>query len=127
MEMLHHAVNWVEIPVLDFERAKKFYSAIYDYEMPEMMMGPQRMGFLLFDQQNGGIGAAIVQGEGYVPTSQGAKVYLNGGADLNTVLNRVVAAGGKVLMPKMLITPELGCFGMFEDTEGNHISLHSNS
>ena len=38
MEMMHHAVNWFEIPVTDFNRAKIFYSSIYDYETPEMMM-----------------------------------------------------------------------------------------
>ena len=40
MEMFQNAVNWVEIPVLNFDRAKSFYSTIYDFEMPEMMMGP---------------------------------------------------------------------------------------
>lgn len=123
--MFKDAVTWVEIPVANFERAKQFYSIIYDYMMPEVAMGPNRMGFLLFDQKGGGIGAAIVQGEGYTPTSEGAKVYLNGGSDLDIILNRVEEAGGKVIMPKMEITPELGCFGIFEDTEGNHISLHS--
>jgi predicted enzyme related to lactoylglutathione lyase len=125
MEMMHNAVNWVEIPVTDFNRAKKFYSHIYDYDMPEMMMGPNRMGFLLFNQQGGGIGAAILQGESYVPTPNGVKVYLNGGTDLNTVLSRVPGAGGKIVLPKMQITPELGSVAIFEDTEGNHISLHS--
>lgn len=126
MEMTKNAIAWIEIPVSDFDRAKKFYSRIFDYEMPEMPMGPNRMGFLLYDQPGGGIGGAIVKGEGYVPAT-GAKVYLNGGTDLNTVLNRVENAGGKVVMPKILITPELGHFGTFQDTEGNIISLHSMS
>ncbi len=125
MEMSKNAINWVEIPVSNFNRAKQFYSTIYDYEMPEMQMGPQRMGFLLYDQQGGGIGGAIVQGEGYMPSSLGAKVYLTAGNDLNIVLNRVEQAGGKVIMPKTEITPELGNFALFEDSEGNHISLHS--
>ncbi|MDZ4795419.1 MAG: VOC family protein [Bacteroidota bacterium] len=125
MEMQKNAINWVEIPVSDFGRAKKFYSIIYDYEMPEMMMGAQQMGFLLFDQPAGGIGGAIVKGEGYVPSNQGAKIYLNAGTDLNVVLNRVENAGGKVVMPKTQITPDLGHFAIFEDTEGNLISLHS--
>lgn len=123
--MFKDAITWAEIPVFDFSRAKKFYSIIYDYEMPEMMMGPNQMGFLIFDQKGGGIGAAIVKGEGYKPTKDGTKVYLNGGTDLNIVLNRVEQAGGKILLPKMQITPELGCFGIFEDSEGNHISIHS--
>jgi len=62
--MTKNAINWIEIPVSDFERAKKFYSAIFDFEMPEMQMGPQLMGFLLYDQPGGGIGGAIVKGEG---------------------------------------------------------------
>ncbi|MEO6668858.1 MAG: VOC family protein [Ferruginibacter sp.] len=125
MEMQKNAITWVEIPVSDFGRAKKFYSTIYDYEMPEMMMGPQKMGFLLFDQPGGGIGAAIVKGDSYVPSKEGSRVYLNGGTDLNVVLNKVENAGGKIVMPKMQITPELGHFAIFEDTEGNLISLHS--
>jgi predicted enzyme related to lactoylglutathione lyase len=124
MEMLEHAVNWVEIPVVDFDRAKKFYSTIYDYEMPEMMMGPNRMGFLLFKQE-GGVGAAIVKGEGYTPVKNGAKVYLNGGADLNIVLNRISKAGGKVILEKTVVAPGLGHFAIFEDSEGNILSLHS--
>jgi hypothetical protein len=125
MEMIKNIVNWIEIPVHDFDRAKKFYSTIYDYEMPEMMMGPNRMGFLLYDQPGGGIGGAIVKGDGYEPTVKGVRVYLSAGKDCNTVLNRIEKAGGKVTMSKTLIAPELGYFAAFEDTEGNFISLHS--
>lgn len=124
MEMLKNAVNWIEIPVVNFERAKKFYSAIFDFEMPEMVMGPNKMGFLLFEQQ-GGVGAAIVQGEWYVPSDKGTLVYLNGGKDLSTVLNRVEKAGGKILLVKTQITPELGYFAYFMDCEGNRVALHS--
>lgn len=126
MEMLQNAINWFEIPVHDFDRAKSFYSTIYDYEMPESMMGSYRMGFLLHDRENG-IGGAIVHGEGCVPGAVGAKVYLNGGSDLNTVLARVEQAGGAVILPKTEITPEIGFFAIFSDTEGNQIGLHSMS
>lgn len=124
MEMLTNAVNWIEIPVADFERAKKFYSTIYDYEMPEYPMGEHhRMGILLYEQSKG-VGGAIVQGEGYVPSDTGTKPYLNGGADLNTVLSRVAAAGGIVVMEKTSIG-ENGFMALFNDTEGNLVALHS--
>jgi len=42
---LGNALNWFEIPVADFDRAKKFYETIFNYQMPESMMGPSRMGF----------------------------------------------------------------------------------
>jgi len=125
MEKIINSINWVEIPVLNFTQAKEFYSRIYDYEMPENTMPSGRMGFLPMDPESQGIGAAIVQGSGYVPTALGAKVYLNGGKDLLTVLNRVEAAGGEIITHKTKISDELGFFSVFQDTEGNHISLHS--
>ncbi len=124
MEMLTNAVSWFEIPAADFERARIFYSRIFDYEMPVHQMGPNLMGFLLFDQASG-IGGAIVNGEGYVPSREGALVYLNGGSDLLTVLDRVDEAGGQILVGKTLISPTLGYVAIFMDCEGNRIALHS--
>ena len=125
MEKMTNSISWVEIPVLNFDRAKEFYSRIYDFEMYEEMMGGCRMGFLPMERESQGVGGAIVQGSGYTPSSLGAKVYLNGGTNLLTVLNRVEGAGGDVLIHKTKITDEIGYFAAFEDTEGNHIYLHS--
>lgn len=124
MEMVTNAINWFEIPVSDFERAQKFYSTILDYEMPAQEMGPVRMGFLP-SEQGKGVGGAIVKGEGYTPGSGGALVYLNGGNDLGTVLGRIETAGGAVVTPKTQITPDLGHYAVFTDSEGNRVALHS--
>jgi uncharacterized protein len=125
MEMLDNAINWVEIPVSDFERAKKFYSTIYDYEMPVNPGPPVRMGFLLYEMKEQRVGGAICFGPGHIPSKTGVLPYLNGGKDLSVVLNRVEAAGGKVLMPKTFITREVGHVAQFLDSEGNRIALHS--
>lgn len=125
MEYVTNAVSWVEIPVTDFERAKKFYSTIFDYEMPEMIMDNVRMGFLLYNQEQGGIGGAIVQGEGCNPSENGTKLYLNGGSDLNIILNRIESAGGKTIVTKTDIGSGFGFFALFNDTEGNQLGLHS--
>ena len=122
--MMHNAASWFEIPVADFDRAKRFYSTIYNFDMPEMVMGPVKMGILLHDRTNGGIGGAIVCGEGYVPSKTGAKVYLNGGSDLSVVLDRVVPAGGAIVVGKTAVG-DMGFIAIVEDTEGNYISLHS--
>ena len=50
MEGINNSINWFEISVLDFERAKLFYSMIYNYEMPEQMMGQLKMGFFLVEK-----------------------------------------------------------------------------
>ncbi|HZL12269.1 MAG TPA: VOC family protein [Prolixibacteraceae bacterium] len=125
MEKMTNSINWFEIPVLNFDRAKEFYSRIYDFEMTESTMASVRMGFFPMDTGSQGVGGAIVQGNGYLPTSLGIKVYLNGGKDLLSVLNRVNAAGGDIIVPKTKISDKIGYFAVFEDTEGNHISLHS--
>ncbi len=97
---LGNALNWFEIPVTDFERAKKFYETIFDYQMPENMMGKVKMGFFLYDFQNGKIGGAICKSEMHKPSKEGSLVYLNCQPDLQIVLDKVDSAGGKVLKPK---------------------------
>lgn len=121
-----HAINWFEIPVADFDRAKKFYETIFHYQMPENTMGPARMGFLLYDFQNGGRGGAIVHNpEFYTPSANGTLVYLNCDPDLQPVLGRVEEAGGKVTSPKQAVAPGLGFWALIVDSEGNRIALHS--
>src|SRR5450432_3174871 len=105
---LANAINWFEIPVTDFDRAKKFYEAIFDYQMPESVMGQTRMGFFLYDFKSGKIGGAICHGNGYTPSEQGSLIYLNAEPDLQIVLNRVETAGGKIIQQKTLVTPDLG-------------------
>lgn len=124
--MNKHAVNWFEIPVLDFERARRFYSEIFCFEMPERILGELRMGFLLHEPDRG-IGGAIVQGDGYRPAPEGSLIYLNGGDDLSLIVERITPAGGKVLVPKTRINPEMGYYALFIDTEGNRLGLHSRS
>lgn len=124
METATNSINWFEIPVSDFGRAKAFYSKILDFEMPTMEMAGSLMGFLPHEQGKG-VGGAIIKGEGLEPSAQGTTVYLNGGEDLSVVLNRVEQAGGKTVLPKTEITEEIGFFAVFHDTEGNKVALHS--
>lgn len=125
MENVTHAVNWFEIPVADFERARKFYSAIFDYDMPASEMGGARLGFFPCDFAAGGIGGAINKSDRRHPSADGSLVYLNGGADLSVVLDRVEGAGGRVVVPKTQLSPEIGFIAIFEDSEGNRVGLHS--
>ena len=124
MEELKNAINWFEIPATDFDRAVRFYSDIYAFDMPTHQMGDNKMGF--FHHEHGaGIGGAVVFGDGYLPSKNGSKLYLNGGSDLLVVLDRVTDAGGKIVTEKTLITPDIGYFAMIDDTEGNRVYLHS--
>jgi uncharacterized protein len=118
-----NSLNWFEIPVLDFTRAKKFYETIYDAEIMEMPFPDGKYGMLPSDMEKG-VGGGIAQYEGFEPSQKGALVYLNGGEDLSTPLAKVEAAGGKIVMPKTSIGGN-GFMATIIDTEGNKVVLHS--
>jgi predicted enzyme related to lactoylglutathione lyase len=88
------------------------------------MMG-MKMGFLPSDRE--AVGGAIVTSDQHKPSMDGAVIYLNGNPDLNGPLSRVEKAGGKVLMPKMKITDDIGHMAFFLDSEGNKVAFHSNA
>ena len=115
-------LNWFEIPVTDIERAAKFYSAVFDIHLTIQ----QGDGFssAIFPH-NGGAGGGLVAGEGYQPNSQGSLLYLNANPDVQNILDKIEAAGGKILVPKTEISPDYGHMAVFLDTEGNRIALHS--
>jgi len=124
--MNQHAINWFEIPVADFDRAKQFYEAIFNYQMPVNQMGKARMGFFVYDFQNGGRGGAIVHNpDFYAPADNGTMVYLNCEPDLQIVLDKVESAGGTVLKEKTEVAPNLGYWALIKDSEGNRVALHS--
>jgi hypothetical protein len=122
---MSNTINWFEIPAVDFQRACDFYGKILAGELQKTNMGGFDMGFLPMEQGSTGVGGAIVTGEGYTPSSNGSVVYLNGGENLQTILDRVSEAGGNIVLPKTQITPEIGYFAFFIDSEGNKIGLHS--
>lgn len=121
---MKNSINWFEIPVKNFDRAKKFYETILGAETQTMEAMGMKSAFFPFDMKGGGIGGCIIKGKGYEPSQSGSLVYLNGGDDLSTVLTKVEKAGGKILLPKTAIGPN-GFMAHFTDTEGNKVGLHS--
>jgi len=120
---MKNSVNWFEIPVKNFERAKKFYEAVLGSPIMEMPHPAFKYGILPGDMENGVTGG-IVEGEGFTPSATGALIYLNGGDDLSISLSKVEQAGGKIVLPKTSIG-ENGFMAHFMDTEGNKVALHS--
>ena len=120
---MENLINWFEIPAKDFKRAVTFYKSVLGMDIKETEMFGTKMGFLPTDGKN--VSGAIVQGEDYKPSTDGVVAYLNGGKNLQTVLDKVASNNGKVIVPKTQISPEMGYFGMFIDTEGNKMAVHS--
>jgi predicted enzyme related to lactoylglutathione lyase len=118
------AISWFEIPATDYQRAINFYEAIFDCSLNRMDMDNFKMA--MFEVEDGTTGGAVVHAPGYYETgSQGPLIYLNGSPDLQNVLDKIEAAGGKILQPKTQISPQYGYMAIFTDTEGNKIGLHS--
>ena len=123
---MKNAISWFEIPSTDIDRAQKFYETIFSTQLITMDMPNLKMrAFPLEDMM--GVGGAIVWSDGFHKPSatDGPLIYLNGNPDVQTILDRVVTAGGTVIVPKTEISPEYGFMGVFIDTEGNRIGLHS--
>lgn len=118
-----NAVNWFEIYVSDFGRAKQFYEAALQTTLTECTMDTCRMGMFPSDEKNG-VGGAITQMDGISPGAGGTLVYLNVEGDLDGVLERAPANGGAVVKPRMAIG-EHGFIGIIKDTEDNVVGLHS--
>jgi hypothetical protein len=124
--MKTHAIDWFEIPAADFDRAVRFYEAIFAFKTSFMPIpnGP-KMAMFPVDPGEGVGGAICHHPEWYVPSKAGTLVYLNADPDLSTVLARIEGAGGKVVVPKTQISQQYGFMAVFLDSEGNRVALHS--
>ena len=122
-----NALNWFEISVSDITRATKFYETVFNVKLEQMEIMDMKMAMFPAENMNGKVSGSLVQGSMHKPSAEGVLIYLNGNPDLAVALGKVENAGGKVVMPKMNISPEIGNMAFFIDTEGNKIGLHSNN
>jgi uncharacterized protein len=122
-----NAISWFEIPATDLDRASKFYETIFGISLIPMDLPNIKMRMFPIDDPMTGIGGAVVDSGGFhkPSMSDGPLIYLNGNPDVQIVLDKVVAAGGSVMVPKTEISPEYGFMAVIADTEGNRIGLHS--
>ena len=125
MKATENALTWFEIAVIDIARAKKFYEKVFDIEMPQQEMIGMKMAFFPTENMSEKVGGGLVQSDMHKPSKDGAIIYLNGNPDLALALGKIEGAGGKVVMPKTLITEDIGYMAFFIDTEGNKVALHS--
>ncbi|MCL5028003.1 MAG: VOC family protein [Bacteroidetes bacterium] len=125
-----NAVNWFEIPVTDTERAKKFYETILDIEMETQFVEEtnEELTFFPFLPKivrgtSGRVSGALVKNNRSKPSENGTMVYINANPSIQPIIDRIEAAGGKIILPKKKILA--GCIAIFIDTEGNKVGLHA--
>lgn len=121
---MNNPVNWFEIATIDLERAKNFYTAVFNSEFEHIEMPGNEMYMFKMSGESAKYGSgAIVKTNENTPSAEGTIIYFSC-KDAATEAARVDAAGGKLLFPKMSIG-EFGFISQFIDTEGNRIGLHS--
>lgn len=120
---MKNPVQWFEITATDLERAKKFYSKVFNLEFECVEMPDSKM-YMFGNPDNSGSAGALVQAGDIKPSTDGTVVYFSC-EDVSRELVLIEKEGGKVVLPKT----DIGGFGFFAqiiDTEGNRIGLHSN-
>ncbi|GMN09178.1 VOC family protein [Croceitalea sp. MTPC9] len=124
--MEQNLIGWIEIPVTNMARARDFYEAVFQIKITVQDFGGTLMGWLPAEHGKPGCsGSLILQPEWYIPNrKEGVLIYFSC-KDVQNELDRIEAAGGRILKHKTKISDEIGFMGLFHDSEGNRIALHS--
>lgn len=112
-----------EIPATNISRAIDFYQSVLGIKIEKVDMPGMQMG--VFPYKNQITSGVIIKAEGYQPSASGVTIYLNGGNNLQVILDKVEKSEGEIITTKTPHADESGYFALFLDSEGNKIGLHS--
>ncbi len=118
----HNPVVYFEIPVIEIDRAIKFYQAVFNFQFEKAIIDHNEMALFPFSDESKGISGALAKGEIYKPTKDGILIYFRT-INIEETLRLAIENGGKLLYPKTS-NGEWGFVAEFEDSEGNRIALH---
>jgi predicted enzyme related to lactoylglutathione lyase len=116
-------ISIFEIPATDISRAVDFYQTVLDIKIEKIDLPDMQMGILPYEGQM--VTGVIIKADGYKPSAEGVTIYLNGGDNLQVILDKVEKSVGKIVIPKTQHADGSGYFATFIDSEGNKIGLHS--
>jgi len=121
---MSNVLNWFEIPSVDFERAVQFYNQVLGIELARGAF--MELPYAFFPSEPHVVTGAVVLNPEMKPSTQGTVIYFNAGTSeqLGAMVERVIPAGGQVLMPTTSISPQ-GFIALMLDSEGNQIGLHA--
>lgn len=110
-----NTVSWWEIPVQDLEKAKTFYTAVFDWGYTPFGKGYE--GILAGETMIGGLSASESQ-----DVAEGIRIYVQVD-DMEAVFAKVEANGGATKTARTEIGGDMGWWGNFTDPEGRIIGL----
>ena len=120
---MSNRIVWIDIPVIDLERAITFYSAVIG--SPVTKEGGPGFVFGLLPHAGTDVGGCLYLPDAdNAPSKVGPLVYLNAEGRLPQAVEAVTAHGGQVLHAVHPIGPH-GFRAIVLDSEGNRIALHA--
>ncbi len=122
MKKASNPVVYFEIPVIDMDRAVKFYTAVFNFSFQKEVIDHNEMALFPFNAANEGITGALAKGDSYKPSLNGTLVYFKTD-NIDQTLALALKNGAELLYPKTSNGP-LGFVAEFKDSEGNRIALH---
>jgi predicted enzyme related to lactoylglutathione lyase len=114
--MPHGKICYLEIPADRAEDSARFYSEIFGWKVRE-----RGDGNLAFDD-TGSVSGTWVKEADRTPDER-TRTYIMVD-DITESLQRIAAAGGKVLTPRTAIGQGMGAFAAFTDPVGNEFGLY---
>jgi len=121
MTRVHVRATYVEIPAEDLERAERFYRGLFGASVRRTVVDGHQCCILDDDSDAAGAVIALMQGESYVPSVDGTRVYVSVD-DVEAVVARAQKLGGSVLYPVTEVADSL-IVAELADSEGNRIAL----
>ena len=113
--MAHGDITHIDIPVSDLGKAQEFYSDLFGWNIRAL---PGFEDYPMWMAPNG------ISGGGLAPRSEGftqPRSYVEVDS-IDETVEKAVAAGGSVAMPKGNIT-DTSWWAVIVDPDGNHIGL----
>lgn len=139
--MEHAAVNWIQIPATNLDRAVKFYTNTFGFEFEIEVLNDIDHALFRPDKYNKQpVNGAIIQAKDDVEIGLGPILFFDATGKFDVLLHNIEEFGGKVIVGKTLIKKQLeegrnlipntyidqqpGYFAHFYDSEGNRLGLY---
>ncbi|MBA3898913.1 MAG: VOC family protein [Bacteroidetes bacterium] len=124
-----NSVVHFEIPSSDKNRAKKFYSDVFGWDIIDMPINGYEYSSAITSpidehytpKEKGTINGAIIEKD----ESVSAPVITINVESIEEHAKKIEASGGKLIVPKDEV-PDMGYYAYFKDTEGNVMGLWEN-
>ncbi|HSP86600.1 MAG TPA: VOC family protein [Ignavibacteriaceae bacterium] len=115
-----HTITHIEIPSPDLQKSLDFYSKVFGWKTQVM---PDNT-YAMFIIGNSGTGGGFDTSTKPAQDKYGPGLVINVD-DINSKLEEIKKAGGKVIQEKTEIPGGYGFYARFQDTNGNYLQIHS--